>query len=806
MSEEQARPNVVNLGDHKLSDERGGELLNAVSKIAITQIQKLAASLFENVDDALFDLAEKAESNAVQTRYFDGMREVRRKRQLIERLFVENVRERFKQFANGRLLPPSTAPAAGTAQRDNELSLVDETELEESLAVTSMSSKAENRYARTLYSVNQRLSVISGGSKVVDGNNPIGPAILCDCFRQAMQELEADVNVKLIIYKLFERYVVPGLESVYEQVNIALIRAGVLPQLRHRVGRGQASAPTRRSRPDTTATDSDAPPDADEDNGYGYGYSEEEEAMREQLYATVNQMLAQRRQVRYTGAAHGGGRARANGPPLDMRELISALALLQQQAPPVPAELSALDSGPSGSLSLEELKAALQSQIAKVSEDTKKKVSGADEDTIDLVGMLFEYILEDRNLPTQMQALLGRLQIPYLKVAILDRHLFAKHSHPARRLLDRLADAAKGWSKESDRDLRLFNEIKSIVETLLRDFSDDTSIFDRLLERFQTFVNSSELRAERAEKRAADAVKGKEKLQAARRTAAREVLARTQDAQIPDLIRNILVRPWANYLVLTLLRQGEHSTEWRAAVRFIDDLIASARPPQTDADRARVRDMLPRIEKSLRHGLATVAFSDSDVRRLMRALGRFYHGQMGGQPSDDQLMESQQAEIAAEPVIPESVEEIAEPEEIVAPPIPEAVADSPMLQQAKALKVGNWVEFVAEGGQRDRAKLSWISPISGKYLFVNRRGLKVCDMTLGQLAAGIQDGSTVILEEVPLFDRALDAIVERLKKDQPPASQQGASGPAMETSKPGAETPAAATKPAPPRDDSNTTS
>ena len=91
-------------------------------------------------------------------------------------------------------------------------------------------------------------------------------------------------------------------------------------------------------------------------------------------------------------------------------------------------------------------------------------MSGADEDTIDLVGMLFEYILEDRNLPTQMQALLGRLQIPYLKVAILDNHLFAKHSHPGRRLLDRLADAAKSWSKESDRDLRLFNEIKSIVD------------------------------------------------------------------------------------------------------------------------------------------------------------------------------------------------------------------------------------------------------------------------------------------------------------------------------------------------------
>jgi hypothetical protein len=91
------------------------------------------------------------------------------------------------------------------------------------------------------------------------------------------------------------------------------------------------------------------------------------------------------------------------------------------------------------------------------------------------------------------------------------------------------------------------------------------------------------------------------------------------------------------------------------------------------------------------------------------------------------------------------------------------------MQAARALHVGNWVEFVTDDGQRERAKLSWISPISGKYLFVNRRGLKVCDMTLQALAASIAEQRTIVLEEVPLFDRALDAIVERLKKDQPAA-------------------------------------
>ncbi|MGH8117725.1 MAG: DUF1631 family protein, partial [Rhodanobacteraceae bacterium] len=99
--------------------------------------------------------------------------------------------------------------------------------------------------------------------------------------------------------------------------------------------------------------------------------------------------------------------------------------------------------------------------------------------------------------------------------------------------------------------------------------------------------------------------------------------------------------------------------------------------------------------------------------------------------------------------------------------------DAGSLQAVRALKVGDWVEFVDATGTRERAKLSWISPISGKYLFVNRRGLKVADRTAVQLAAEVQDGRATILEEVPLFDRALDAIVDRLRKTQP-APQPGA--------------------------------
>ena len=177
--------------------------------ISQKRINGLVSTLFENVDDALFDLAERAGSNAVQTEYFDGMREVRKKRQLVERA-VPGTGDARISASSPRASSKPVKPEASTPQASGGLSLVDDTELEESLAVTSMVAKAENRLQRSLYQVNQRLAVIIGGGKVEDANNPIGPAVLGQAFRRRCASSSVNMQVKLIIYKLFDRYVMAG--------------------------------------------------------------------------------------------------------------------------------------------------------------------------------------------------------------------------------------------------------------------------------------------------------------------------------------------------------------------------------------------------------------------------------------------------------------------------------------------------------------------------------------------------------------------------------------------------------------------
>ena len=778
---QQRQANQAGAGD------RMGELLKSVRGTAQKRVQGLVQTLFENIDDALFDLAEKAENNALQTRYFDGMREVRKKRQLVERMFQEQLGKTFNDFAAGKL-QPARAEAVGSSGGD--LSLVEDTELEESLAIASMVAKAENRLARSLFAVNQRLSVIRGGAKIEDSTNPIAPAPLCQAFRQSMRELELNLETKLIVYKLFDRYVMAGLDALYDEVNMQLVQAGVLPQIRHTMP--NAGRPGRPLPPPGQMVPQGAEgvvgPMVDAAGGYvGYAptYDPAAAQLQAEIYSTVRSLLASRRAQMPAGDSAGdfvsGGMP---VPAIAPTDLLSALTLLQNQAMMAQTHAStAIDAAQA----VQQIKQELLDQASKLHGEEKAHVSGADEDTIDLVGMLFEFILQDRNLPAQMQALLGRLQIPFLKVAILDKHLFAQKTHPARQLLDTMAQACMGWSEESDKDHRLYEKVKHTVESLLKEFDDDLGIFERARVDFETFLEANKKRAELAEQRAAEATRGREKLHEARRISAREILKRVDGKQLPDIVHNVLTRPWANYLVLTLLRQGEDSNEWRQALRFADEFAWSAEPKTTDAERTRLKGILPALEKNLRHGLATVAYHENDVKQLMHELNAFYRNALAGETPASSAAKDENggsfeivSKAAATAAAVESpVEEIvlAEAEETA----PEASydADDECLKQAKEMKVGTWVEFTdAATGNKERAKLSWISPISSKYLFVNRKGLKVSDKTVFALAAEIRRGDAVILEEVPLFDRALDAIVERLKAAHAPAADDATPQPA----------------------------
>lgn len=840
--------------------------LKVCLKTTLTKLEPALARLFENVDDALFDLAEKADSNTLQTSYFDGMRHVRKKRQDCEKIFRESLHNRFTRFAHGRLAAPSSIQASDAD--DGELSLVGDQELEESLAISGIVSKIDSHSAREMFALNERLSLLAGGQRVSDETNPVGPAHVTDAFHMAADELSLELPVKLIIYKLFEKYVASQLPTLYQTLNKQLSDAGVLPHLKpsiSRPGGAGATAPAGGASnasadlQDESATYG-AEPAADQSSTAGDAQSAAHYAGPANAPATAPAPDARifhglrRLLAGYRGTTpppplrqESGSHANPGSPaaPEGLNDLMNALSILQSELIQSQGEPAA-SAVPSGPIS----KARILTQMKKLG-GTADRVGGDAEDTIDLVSMLFDFILKDRNLAPQVQAILSRLQLPYVKVALMDRQMFAQKSHPARKLLDELAHAGIGWSAETDQDNRLLNKIEGIVDRLLSEFDDDLTVFSDALDEFKAFMSKMERRAQAAERRTAEASKGREKLLAARKRAAKEVLGRLKDKQVPPLIHDILTRPWANVLVLIYLRQGDDSEQWQRALDTADQLLWSGEPKTTDADQRRLIDIRADLERDLRQGLELVAYHETDIKEIIKRLDKCHIGLLeagrdakpakptqdtqantnhetqvdrpsgeasaapsadsntvvetenrpvaeNGDPAADpdqapglnQELDQARSEIATE--VNELAAQIEEVEDIIAEQeeqsLPEpkhspmsgfveeivmesgqpsegtetALEEDEFVDAARSLEVGAWLEFTEDDGTVLRAKLSWISPISHNYLFVNRRGLKVADKTVYGLAAELRRETARVVKDVPLFDRALGAIVKKL--------------------------------------------
>jgi hypothetical protein len=100
--------------------------------------------------------------------------------------------------------------------------------------------------------------------------------------------------------------------------------------------------------------------------------------------------------------------------------------------------------------------------------------------TIDIVAMLFDQIFGDPRVPEALKALIGRLQIPVVKVAVLDKKFFSKKAHPARRMLDTLGEFALGLDETFDATSPLYKHIEGIIARLLEPVRRRVEVFETL--------------------------------------------------------------------------------------------------------------------------------------------------------------------------------------------------------------------------------------------------------------------------------------------------------------------------------------
>lgn len=732
--------------------------LISVRDKAAQQLRLALQTLFDNADDSLFEIADRATSNAEQNAFFEAMRDLRMKRRGIERSFLQQVFESFAKLNQYEIGKPAQQEASF-----DSLALVQNDELEESVAIDTMVAKVMSRASQPLSHLTTRMNVLVS-RKLDDKNNPLGPRQLCEYFLDACHSLGVEIKVKLIILKLFERYVLADLEQLYAESNQILVAAGILPELQ--------SMPPRRSTSRSGAPGRAAPRSAAGAGEASPTYANDDV---QEAFGSLQALLSELR-----GSALPARNLPSDAVPISSNDLMRLLSHLQSRAP---QQIDEYD-----------LQAQLEQLLHRVSAKSGKSrvVGEVDEDVINLVSMLFEFILDDRTLPDSLKALIGRLQIPVLKVAVLDKTFFSRGSHPARRLLNEIASAAMGWvdQDETQRD-SLYQKIEQVVSRLLNDFVDDPTIFSELLADFLAFTGDERRRSELLEQRTRDAEEGRAKAEMARKEVEHALNQRLLGKTLPEVVVRLLQEAWSKVLLLTCLKHGTQSEQWQAALTTMDDLIWSVTPHEAPEARARLLELVPSLLKNLREGLASAAFdpfSTSDFFTRLEALHVQTLQQLNPtiEPapaapardtgSHDRLFTEQKLELppreepAEEAATLAPMVEVNEEIILLAPgesreqePEINLADNDEALTQVDNLRVGSWVEFQEDEDHKLRCKLAAIIKPTGKYIFVNRTGMKVLEKTRTGLAIEFRRGAIRLLNDALLFDRALESVIGNLR-------------------------------------------
>lgn len=710
------------------------DLLARCRDLALPFYGNLLQSAQQSVRDRLFEQAEKSASNDEQRCFYEAIQQLNAVTADMQQVFKEQLLHSYQQFLLGHD-EDEKAPA-----RPGKLSLVAREQLEDDLAVSMIVSRASSHYADALWKLNRRLAVLRGGKKVTDDSNPFGPAKVGLALRQAMAELDVELKARIFIYKHFGKLLLAVFGKVFDSLNAMLAEGGVLPNLKFIINKDESE-----DEPTPAPEQPPSPPPRDSVS----------DAQQRQLYNSIVDQLRARlgagpRVQTLSGISYGGLQTGRDGAPENFIALDYALALSGlQQAPEFHA--GAAIQRP---LPIDAVEKRLFAQLGKqASADQRHQVGEKDADTVDLVGMVFRFMLDDPKIPDVVKSLLSHLHTPYLKLALLDATFLENRQHPARTLLNQMAETGARWVTD-EKERTVLPKLKSVVETVLRGFVDDIALFDRLLEDFARFREGLDKRAQMVEKRNRSAQEGIERLTVAKQRAAREISERMKDCAMPEPIEQLLQKPWTDFLAFNYLRNGENSLSWQAALKVVDGVLWSVRDT-SGRSAEEFRRYQGQLEQSIAEGLRTIGYDSEAGEQMLSALRAAQEQAFRGQAA---VVPKPAAETKAKASEPD-----AQPEQISEQFTP---AEQELLDMLRNhLEFGTLFEFDRPGQRPQLFKLAWYSRVSAHYMFVNQAGIKQLVETLPNLVRGLNAGTIRIVqpEKRSFMERALNAILHKLR-------------------------------------------
>lgn len=701
-------------------------------------------NLFSSCDDLFFDLSSRAATNSEQNLYFESMREVRLKKHGVIAAFKSEIETGFHQIASAAQTSTPSSDLDNIADDHTSLSLVQNDILEQDVAIASMVSKARVNCQESLYHLNLRFDYLMPNTAITDQNNPMDPQQICRYFADACKMLDLNIKARIILFKQFDRLLISKLATVYSSANNLLVEAGVLPNTRsyaNNKNQGNSETPAQRS----TGTQ--------QNQNIEFEFAELSNllsSLRQQNPAAIESLIPN-----YTAYS------RNTGPTVSNDDLLQLLTTIQQTIAPPPAnkELQLAES----------LRQVIGSILSEAGDAPDKALQQPDDDVINLVAMFFDFVLDDNNLPVAVQALISRLQIPILKVALNDKKFFSKSSHPARRLINAIAEASIGWDESSQlqRD-RLFSLMTAITQDINENYNNNDQIFIDKLNELEKFIQQTEHKSALIEKRIGQAAEGQARTKLARLMSQKVMFEKLETAALPEKISDFLTRHWLNLLIMSHLKHGEESSEWIDATQLIDDLIWASQAHNDAKSQSRYQKIKPGLLNRINEGMTQIAATREAAEDCINSLEKTLDELHTSGHSDIQMrpLSTSQAEVLGHTPGSDS-KSWQQMTGVERQQARYKQLTYEYIRKAEQLPLQTWLSFEdAKTGKVTRCKLASRIESSDSYVFVNRFGFKAIERLRKDFACDMQAGRITILERGNLFDRAMGNVLNSLNNNQ----------------------------------------
>lgn len=742
--------------------------------------------------------AERARNSQVQADLFAQARQIHPFAEGFSQRFLEHLAQALAAL----FAPPGEAPAAVEPQRPSmsALTLVNDTDIDRDIVLNEIMRRELLRSANALQLLGQRLAVLAAAPALDAEHVPFGPAILCGIVRRIGDEGGLELEAQLALYRSFERQVLERLGELLERTNVLLGHEGVLPGLVYtpylarsaatrrivtQPGRGPGAAASRpRTTPVTswngasnTAASSwsammqaelgghpapagaapsvaNQPPPLPTDAQDHPATAAPVVDLAAPAMSALHELLAGARHAVAAGATPTPGGGPLPGMPGERaapEDAPDANTVPSAMVDAILGQLQARIAGGASSRSMSDLQTALLTQL-RAEHGEQAALTVKDGDTLDLLGLLFQQIRQEQRPQAPGTDLVGRLQVPLARAALADPGFFVRDEHPARELLNTIAELGASGLHEDDLDPQLVQKLERTVDTVVEQYHDDPAVFAAANEEVQQHFRAAAHKAELAERRHVEAARGKERLEVARQQATALIEQSCAKDQPPRFVQTLLRQAWADVLTLTQLRHGEDSALWQQRLQQTARITAvTAQPP--GGEHAADDALFAEVEAAV----LQIGCHHDEARAIARRLST-----PGGE--DDSTSRTElTARLKARTRLGEHAE--ANDTRRLAP-LARSNVEEDCYRQLRTLPFGTWFEFISnQQGDLHRQRLSWYSLVTEHALFVNPRGQKVAEYTLDTLARlmALEQARIVTEDKGRLIDRAWQATLRTLR-------------------------------------------